>query len=473
MIAPLWTGEAALRAVQGRAVGALPLAITGISIDSRTIRPGELYVAIKGDVHDGHAFVQAALDRGAAAALVSESQVAALGPAAPLLAVPDSLEGLIALGRAARARSQAKIIAVTGSAGKTGTKDALGLVLSEQGRTHFSVASFNNHWGVPLTLARFPADSAYGVFEIGMNHAGEITPLVKMVRPHVAIVTTIAPVHLAHFSSTLAIADAKGEIFSGVEEGGAAIINGDIPEMSRLDQHAQSAGVKSIIHFGAGDHCEARLVDAALGESTSDVVADIFGQRLHYSIGSAGRHIVMNSLAVLAAVGCVGADVKRAAAAFANVKPPQGRGARIRLTMAGGTAELIDESYNANPASMRAALDNLGRIRATGRRIAVLGDMLELGEDAPAMHHALRQSLIDNRIDRVFLAGPLMRHLWDDLPEAMRGLHAATSQDILDAVCNAVQAGDVITVKGSLGSRMGPIVKALIKEFPAASEKSS
>lgn len=472
MTTPLWTGHALLHATQGRAIGTLPDSITGISIDSRTLMPGELYVAIKGDVHDGHAFVQAALGAGASAALVSERNLPEIGAASPLVSVSDSLDGLIALGNAARARSQAKIIAVTGSAGKTGTKDALGFVLSQQGQTHFSVASFNNHWGVPLTLARFPASCAYGVFEIGMNHAGEITPLVKMVRPHVAIVTTIAPVHLAHFSSTLAIADAKGEIFSGLEEGGTAIINGDIPEMDRLDQHARHAGVKNIVHFGAGDPCDIRLIDAILGESSSEVTADIFGQRVHYRIGSPGRHIVMNSLAVLAAVSCVGADISRAAADLADVKPPQGRGARIRLFLPDGTAELIDESYNANPASMRAAMENLGRIQTSGRRIAVLGDMLELGEDAANLHSGLREHLVANKIDQVFLAGPMMRHLWDVLPTSIRGRHAPTSQEILAAVRSEIRAGDIISVKGSLGSRMGPIVKALVKEFPADQEKN-
>ena len=462
----LWRGSEILSAMDATLVGSSAPDATGISIDSRTIKPGELYVAIKGDIHDGHSFVGAALQSGAAGAVVSQSALPDLAGLAPLFVVPDSLQGLIALGRAARARSGAKIIAVTGSAGKTGTKDALAHILAAQGKTHYSVASFNNHWGVPLTLARMPADAAYGVFEIGMNHPGEITPLVGMVRPQVAIITTIAPVHLEFFGTTDAIADAKGEIFSGVVAGGTAIINGDIRERARLDAHARNAGIADIVHFGAGVHCQARLIRAAYHESSSDIEADILGHRLSYGIASAGEHIAMNSLAVLAACARIGADIPQAAGSFARVTPPQGRGARVRLALGRGSIELIDESYNANPASMRAALDNMGRIQPQGRRIAVLGDMLELGETAGDMHAALIDPILKNKVDLVFLSGPLMRHLWDRVPAAQRAAYAPTAQELLPLVRAALRSGDVVTVKGSLGSRMGPIVKALIQEFP-------
>ncbi|MGL5734573.1 MAG: Mur ligase family protein, partial [Beijerinckiaceae bacterium] len=337
---------------------------------------------------------------------------------------------------------------------------------------HFSVASFNNHWGVPLTLARFSASAHYGVFEIGMNHAGEITPLVDMVKPHIAIVTTIAPVHLAHFSSTDAIADAKAEIFSGVVKGGAVIINGDIPQTQRLCNHAASAGIERIITFGEQQECAARLLNYTMGSHASDVSANILGDGITYRIGSPGKHIIMNSLAVLAACVEAGADLAKAAARFAHVTPPSGRGARMRLRIGSGAFELIDESYNANPASMKAALDNLGRTTVANRRIAVLGDMLELGPEAPAMHRNLVDDLVRNHIDTVFLSGPMMAHLWDALPDEMRGLHVSAAAQLELPLLDAIKPGDAVTVKGSLGSKMGPLVKMLIQKYPPVETKS-
>ena len=466
---PLWTVAAMTDAMRAARSGALPDFVTGISIDSRTVMRGEAYFAIKGDVHDGHDFVEAAIKSGAGLAVIAESHRARFGADIPLLVVPDVLAGLIDLARASRARSQARVIAVTGSVGKTSTKEALRSVLGAQGETHASAASFNNHWGVPLSLARCPASAAYAVFEIGMNHAGEIEPLVKMVRPHVAIITTVEPVHLEFFSGIEAIADAKAEIFTGVEPGGFAVLNRDNSQFERLERRAKEAGVNRVVSFGSNAEADARLIDVSLHAACSAVRADILGHEVAYKIAVPGRHMAMNSLAVLAASSLVGADLALAALALSQIQPAAGRGVRHQLGLASGSALLIDESYNANPASMAAALNVLGRaeIGARGRRIAVLGDMLELGATEPDLHRGLVASVLENKIDAVFCCGPLMRHLWDALPAAKEGGYAENSATLEPQVVAAVGTGDVITVKGSLGSRMKIIVTALQKRFPS------
>ena len=347
---PLWTSDAMASAMHAATNGPLPRDVFGISIDSRTLAPGDAYFAIKGDVHDGHAFVEAALKAGAALAVVEAAQRDTFAADAPLLIVDDVLDGLRELGRAARARLEGQVIAVTGSVGKTSTKEALRGVLGTQGETHASVASFNNHWGVPLTLARCPASARYAVFEIGMNHAGEIEPLVKMVRPHVAIITTVEPVHLEFFSGIEGIADAKAEIFAGLEPGGAAVLNRDNAMFARLSDNAAKAGVKRIVSFGVDPTAEARLLDVALHADCSAVHANILGHDVTYKLGIPGRHIAMNSLAVLAAAELVGADLALAALALSQVQPAAGRGVRRPLELRHGQATLIDESYNANPA---------------------------------------------------------------------------------------------------------------------------
>jgi UDP-N-acetylmuramoyl-tripeptide--D-alanyl-D-alanine ligase len=360
-------------------------------------------------------------------------------------------------------RADAKVIGVTGSVGKTGTKEALRLALSRSGETHASVASYNNHWGVPLSLARCPASARYAVFEMGMNHAGEIEPLTRLVRPHVAIVTTVAPVHLEFFGSLEAIADAKAEIFSGVERGGAAVINRDNAQFARLADAAGRAGVERIVSFGEHAKADARLLKCALQSDSSTVQARILGADVTYKLGAPGRHVVLNSLAVLAAVSLAGADLALAALALADIKPPVGRGARSTLNLAGGTALLIDESYNANPASMGAALALLGQadIGLRGRRIAVLGDMLELGPRGADLHRELCQSVQASGVDLVFCCGPLMRALWEALPSERRGGYAESSAALESSLLAAIGAGDAVMVKGSLGSRMGLLVKAL------------
>ena len=463
----LWTLDAMAAAMRAGRSGALPDQVSGISIDSRTLAKGEAFFAIQGENRDGHEFVDGALKAGAGLAVVARSQRGNFAEA-PLLVVPDVLDALRNLAQAARARLHAKVIAVTGSIGKTGTKEALRLALSADGETHASVASYNNHWGVPLSLARCPESVKYAVFEIGMSHAGEITPLTKLVLPHVAIVTGIEPVHLEFFGSLEKIADAKAEIFVGVEPGGAAVLNRDNPQFARLAAAAKAAGVERIVSFGEDNKADASLLRLSLQSDSSTVEATILGQPVTYKLGAPGRHLVLNSLAVLAAVALVGADLALAALALNNLRPVSGRGARAVLIVPGGNALLIDESYNANPASMRAAIALLGQapIGKHGRRIAVLGDMLELGSSADAMHRKLADAIEAAGIDLVFCSGPLMRALWEALPSRARGGYAEMAAGLESAVLGAIRAGDAVMVKGSLGSKMGPLVKALERQFP-------
>ena len=461
----LWTVEGMAAAIGAEREGALPLSVPGISIDSRTLAPGDAFFAIQGDHRDGHDFVAAALASKAGLAVAAADRRSELPQDVPLLVVPDVLAALRALAAAARARLQGKVIGVTGSVGKTGTKEALRLALSQDGETHASAASYNNHWGVPLSLARCPASARYAVLEMGMNHAGEIVPLSRLARPHVAIITTVAPVHLEFFGSLAKIADAKAEIFLGLEAGGAAVINRDNSQFVHLKRRAKQAGVARIVSFGEREQADARLIKCALHPGCSAVQADILGTELTYKIGAPGRHLVHNSLAVLAAAVLVGADLALAALALADFKPASGRGAAFEIDLPGGPATVIDESYNANPASMAATLALLGQrpVGARGRRIAVLGDMLELGPRGRALHRGLLAPVDANAIDLVFCCGPLMRALWRALPASRRGGYAEDSAALEPQVLSAVGAGDVVMVKGSLGSRMAPIVKALQK----------
>jgi UDP-N-acetylmuramoyl-tripeptide--D-alanyl-D-alanine ligase len=463
----LWTVEAMAAAMGAERQGALPADVSGISIDTRTITPGEAFFAIAGENRDGHQFVPAALKAGSGLAVVAASRRAAMPKDAPLLAVPDVLDGLRALARTARERSKAQVIAVTGSVGKTGTKEALRLALAPTGETHASVASYNNHWGVPLTLARLPEAARFAIIEIGMNHAGEIEPLTRLARPHVAIVTTVEPVHLEFFGSLGVIADAKAEIFAGVEPGGAAVINRDNSQFSRLKRHARNAGVARIVSFGEHENADARLIKSSLLPDCSTVQARILGVDVAYKIGAPGQHLVRNSLAVLAAVALTGGDLALAALALAKYTPAAGRGTRITLELPGGDVLLIDESYNANPASMRAALELLGQapLGSRGRRIAVLGDMLELGGKAAKLHRDLVEPVMANAVDLVFCCGPMMASLWKALPSNRRGGYAESAAALAPQVLSALAAGDAVMVKGSLGSRMGSIVAALQRAY--------
>jgi UDP-N-acetylmuramoyl-tripeptide--D-alanyl-D-alanine ligase len=472
---PVWTLNDFIAATGGRPLGPMPRAVTGISIDSRTVARGEAFFAIQGEARDGHDFVSGALAHGAGVAVVSETRIVAMPPGAALVVVHDVLAALVALGQAARARVDARIVGVTGSVGKTGTKEALRLVFEREGATHASVASYNNHWGVPLTLARMPAATKFGVFEMGMNHAGEIAPLTRMVRPDIAMITTIAPVHLENLGSIEAIADAKAEIFEGLGQGGVAIVNRDVAQYTQIAARAEAAGVGRLVSFGEAADADARLINYSLKPDCSFVSAVILGDPITYKIGAPGKHIVMNSLGVLAAAKLAGADLAIAGLTLSRMTPPVGRGQRHTLHVRGGEALLIDESYNANPTSMRAALALLGQVPVAsgGRRIAVMGDMLELGPQEDALHAGVAPALVENHIDFAFCCGPRMRHLHEALPPERRGAHAATSADLEPMVIEAVRPGDAVMIKGSLGSKMGPLVKALLAAYAAPTPRAA
>ncbi|BAE52648.1 UDP-N-acetylmuramoylalanyl-D-glutamyl-2,6-diaminopimelate--D-alanyl-D-alanine ligase [Paramagnetospirillum magneticum] len=461
MIRPLWTSAEVAAAVAGTPSGAAWEA-QGVSIDSRSIEPGDLFIALEGPNHDGHDHVASALANGAAAALVHKLP-RGTAEDAPLVLVKDTMTALQDLGIASRARSTARIVAVTGSVGKTGTKEMLALALSDQGATHYSVGSFNNHWGVPLSLARMPTAVQYAIFEIGMNHPGEITPLVRMVRPHVAVITTVEMVHMEFFASTAEIAAAKAEIFDGVETGGTAVLPRDNAHFAYLNDAARTAGLKDIRSFGNHIEATARLLDCAVDPQSTAVFALVADQPLSYRVGVAGRQWAMNSLAVLLAVEALGADVNLAAMALAAMAAPKGRGQRRRIEIEGGSFELIDESYNASPVSMKAAIAMLASVRPAkgGRRIAVLGDMLELGPQGPSLHASVAETVESWNIDLVFTAGTLTAHLHDALAAPRRGGHAADSDAVAALVKAGVRPGDVVMVKGSAGSRMGRVVNAL------------
>ena len=383
--------------------------------------------------------------------------------------MPDVLAALRDLAVAARARFQGKVIGVTGSVGKTGTKEALRLALSKDGATHASIASYNNHWGVPLSLARCPATARYAVFEMGMNHEGEIAPLTRLVRPHVAIITTIAPVHLEFLGTLAKIADAKAEIFFGIEPGGAAILNRDIAQFNQLKRRAKAAGVARIVSFGeqqegrcAADQMRAAgaLLDGRGAISSASNSPTRSARRAGISSAIRSRSWRRSNSS---------APISRSAAlALAELSPVSGRGAPIEIEPPGGSALLIDDSYNANPASVAAALAVLGKaaVGPRGRRIAVLGDMLELGPKGRALHRGLAESVVANAVDLVFCCGPLMHSLWQALPADRRGGYAEDSAALEAQVLPAIHAGDVVMVKGSLGSRMAPIVKALQRAYP-------
>ena len=471
---PLWTTQELRAATGGALHGEVRSAMNGVSIDSRSVSDGDIFVAIKGDAMDGHDFVVKALQSGAGVAMVSRVTNEMFEAGAVLQVAEDPLRGLENMGRAAREWSHGQIIAITGSVGKTSTKEMLRTALSASGLTHASAASFNNHWGVPLTLSRMPRNAAYGVFEIGMNHSGEITPLVKMVRPHIAIVTIVAASHLGNFNSLDEIAQAKAEIFSGIEKGGTAIINRDSEYFDMLAAEAKRCSAKNIIGFGKHAQADVRLERVALHPACCCITADVMGEKVTYKLGMPGEHMALNSLAVLAAVKASGADLARAMLALADAAPAKGRGVQEKLSAADGELLLIDESYNANPASMGAALALLAQAKLgkNGRRIAVLGDMLELGQFGPQLHADLAKPIDLYGVDVIYAAGPLMRNLWDAVPTAKRGAYAATSLELRHQLLAQLHAGDVVMIKGSLGSKMGLVVEALREKFTAVKKDS-
>lgn len=436
--------------------------LTGVSIDTRMIEKGDLFVALTGEQRDGHDFVRMAFEKGAAAALVKNDKASSLSISGPLIPVDDTLAALVHLGAASRARltPDARVVAVTGSVGKTGTKEALRFVLSQQGKTHASVASYNNHFGVPLTLARMDQATKFGIFEIGMNHAGEIEPLTRQVKPHVALITTVEAVHIENFPNVEAIADEKSAIFLGLEEGGTAIINRDNPHYERMWTHASRSKAGRLLSFGENPFADIRLASLKMDADGSDITAEINGLPLVYRLGSPGKHLALNSLGILAVCLALGADLQAASQALSDVKPPQGRGAKLSWGDGDRRITLIDESYNANPTSMRAAFALLSstEVGPKGRRIALVGDMLELGKDAEMLHADLASSIEDLGIDLVYASGPLMRHLFDALPRERQGAWFKNSEELAQSLDHIIRGGDALMVKGSNGSRMRLVV---------------
>ncbi|MEA3534460.1 UDP-N-acetylmuramoylalanyl-D-glutamyl-2,6-diaminopimelate--D-alanyl-D-alanine ligase [Rhizobium sp. CC-YZS058] len=474
----LWTKADLLAAMHGRPVGNLPEGINGISIDSRSLGKGDAFFAIKGDRVDGHDFAGIALANGASLLVVSEGKLPALGRLiAPMIVVDDVLEAMIRLGCAARDRSAAKIIAVTGSVGKTTTKEMLRHMLSATGRVHASVASYNNHWGVPLTLARMPEATDYGVFEIGMNHPNEIRPLTRMVRPHVAIITTIAPAHLGNFRDLEEIAAAKAEIMEGLVDGGHVLLNRDNAQYPALERAAAMLGVSNVHSFGTEQRADFRMIEYASAPDGGTLWAGIGGRTVEVKIGAPGHHIAENALAAIGAATLAGSDLDRVVDALATLTPEKGRGERHVLKIGSGQLTLIDESYNANPASMRAAIALLAEAEpefapsgAAGRRIAILGDMLEMGAHSADVHARLSAPLIEQGIDTVWLAGPEMSHLREALPETVEVVYRSFVDELLDYALTHVRAGDVVMVKSSKGTGCGRIVAALLDKYPAFAE---
>jgi UDP-N-acetylmuramoyl-tripeptide--D-alanyl-D-alanine ligase len=457
-MSPLWTGHDLLEATGWTA--ATPFAAAGVSIDTRTLQPGDLFVALRGEAGDGHDFVAEALAMGAAGAMVHRD----VPNAASVLRVDDTLAALHRLGGYARARLAGRLVAVTGSVGKTTTKEMLRTILGTFGRTHAAVASYNNHWGLPLTLARLPPDSEFCVVEIGMNHPGEIAPLAHLARPHVAVITSVEKAHIGFLGSIEAIADEKAAILQGLETGGVAVLPADTPLLPRL---RAVAGRGRIVTFGVAPTADVRLADLAMDANGSDVVAEVEGERLAFRLRAPGRHMAMNALAALAAAQhLTGMRADLIVPALERFTPVAGRGVRRQIALPGGTALLLDESYNGNPASIRAALAVL-RLQPAKRRIAVLGDMLELGGAGPAEHRALVAD-VAAAADRLFTCGPLMAELFAAVPEPMRGAHSQDSASLASILARSLAPGDAILIKGSLGSRMKLVVNALEQRAEAA-----
>ncbi len=453
MSAPLWTSDAIAVATGGAASS--PFEVTGVSIDSRSVEPGDLFVALSG-ARDGHDFIPDALGSGAAGSMVAQEVEG------PYVNVDDVFSALENLGIAARVRAPgARRGGVTGSVGKTSVTRAIEAGLRLAGRAHASVKSYNNHIGVPLTLARMPADTERAVFEIGMNHAGEIGPLSRMVRPHAVAITTVGPVHIENFpDGEVGVAMAKAEIFEGVEPGGVAVLNADDRWFPQLKAAAFDAGA-TVRSFGAAPDANAHLAGFKAHDGGATVEAVIDGERLSFALLQSGAHWGPNSLCVLLMLEALDVDRATALRALADFAPLEGRGAERRIALAGGAFTLIDESYNANPVSMAAGLRNLGSRSVAGRRIVALTDMLELGVEGPQFHAGLASGIEAAGIDLVFCAGPLMKSLWDVLPQNRRGGYAKDADALAPLVAGAVGPGDAVMVKGSNGSRASRIAAVL------------
>jgi UDP-N-acetylmuramoyl-tripeptide--D-alanyl-D-alanine ligase len=451
----LWTSVDIAKAVGGTA--SADFTVGGVAFDSREVGRDDLFIALKGEATDGHRFLDGAFAQGAAGAIVSQPV------SHPHILVADTIAALDALGVASRGRTAARIAGVTGSVGKTGTKEALSAALARanRGSVHKSVKSYNNHTGVPLSLSRMPADSAFGVFEMGMNHAGELSALTRLVRPHVALVTAIAPAHIEYFGSVEAIADAKGEIFEGLEPGGIAILPYDSPHYARLRTKAESCGAHSVT-FGRGAGADVSAVEAMETVGGTAILARLPGAELSFTLAYPGEHWISNAMAVLAAVQALGGDLAAAGLALGEMEGLAGRGARhVIRTTDGGDALIIDESYNANPASMAATLAVLGAAKAS-RRIAVLGEMRELGADGEGLHAGLADPIAQADVDLALLVGPAMAPLKKALEGRCETVHAPDAASALESLEGRVQSGDVLLIKGSNAVGLSRIVEALI-----------
>lgn len=459
----LWNDMAAAEATGGEARGHWHA--SRVEIDSRKVQLGDLFIAICGERVDGHHYVADALSRGAVAAVVSHIPEG-LPRTAPLLVVKDTLEALVAMGRYRRAASKAKIVGVTGSVGKTSTKEMLKLALSAHGKTYATTGNFNNHIGTPLNLANFPADAAFGVFEMGMNHAGEIRHLVEMVRPHVAVITNIEAVHLEFFKDIKGIADAKAEIFERMEAPAVAVLNADNEFCDYLKDKAHASHVSDILTFGEIPTADAVLVSYTPTEKGAEVVAAVGAETLSFTLGATGRHFAKTALAALCVAKACGLPLPKTAAVLADYAEAKGRGVVLPLKVEGGTAWLIDDSYNASPASMKAAIAKAAEVwemkGKKGRKIAALGNMLELGADAPQLHAGLSEALVAQKFDQLYTAGALMQHLYNNVPASMRGAQMMEAAQLLPLLQKALKADDVLLIKGSNGSKMHAVAAALV-----------
>ena len=443
----LWTSADIAKATGGKASG--DFTVSGLSIDTRTIEAGDLFVPLK-DVRDGHDFIPMAMEKGAGGTL---SEIAVKGPA---VIVKDSLQALRDLGKEGVERSQALRIAVTGSVGKTSVKEALAHMFAAFGNTHKSLKSYNNHWGVPLTMARMPQEVEFGVFEMGMNHAGELSDLSTLLRPDIALITTVAAVHLAHFENVEAIADAKAEVIEGLGKDGIVILNADNAYTPRI---AATVKGNKIIYFGYDDNADVRIISADVTAQGSQVSLVIDGAQIDIDLNIPGEHWVSNAASCIAVAHAAGLDLTKAAIALSGVKAEGGRGEISELSIDGKSITLIDEAYNANPTSMTAAIKLLGL--KSGRRLAVLGDMAELGKDELAMHAGLTEPLEDAGVARVIVSGECMRALRGALPQPMRGAWTQDWAGALGALKGEIQDGDVVLVKGSNSAGLGELVAAL------------
>lgn len=460
----IWSATDAMKAVRGVLHGDQTWAACGVSIDSRTLQPGDLFVALVTDQADGHDYVADALAKGACAALVSRKPDNVTDKKAPLLMAEDTLKALQDLGQAARKRSAAKRIGITGSVGKTGTRAMGEAAFGVLGQVHASEGSYNNHWGVPLSLARMHGGADFGIFEMGMNHANEITPLSKQVRPDIAIITAVESVHIENFENEQGIADAKAEIFDGVAMGGTAILNADNRWFAYLKEKAEGKGLR-VLSFGEAKGADARVHEIVCAANGGRARLEIGGEVIPFSLRLAGRHHLNNAAAILLAVHALGQDVMKAAQALGKMEPVAGRGTFEKLDLGDpdNPVTLIDESYNASPAAMNAAFKVLALIDPGrgGRRIAVLGDMLELGRDSARMHADLSLPLQAADVQLVYTSGKMMKHLQEALPANRRGAHTDNSHEMAKIVPDVLSPGDVVMVKGSNGSKMGVVVEAL------------